>query len=349
MANPKARVTVAEVARQVELATSTVAHVLNGRGDELRIRAETQERVLATAREMGYRLNSSARAMRTGRFGSAALIQPSNGIFLPAGMMLGIIRELHKNNLHLSISEAPDAALSDAGFLPKVVRELSADGLLINMAGEMPLMFLNTVQSLDIPAVWINSKQSHDSVYPDDFHAAVELTRYLLDMGHQRVVYAAPRLDTNAYTHYSEADRRAGYEAAMKEAHCNAKCLAIGAMPDHALENLIDQRHENARRLLQEVRPTAVIAYEVEIALPIYHAARDLGWQVPQQLSIAMFHSDVERYSGVGFTTMCNIAWNWGSEAAHMLVERIENPQKPLPARPLPSWLDVGQTCTAPP
>ncbi len=89
MAANKARVTVAEIAKQLELGTSTVAHVLNGRGAELRIRPETQQRVLDTAREMGYRLNSSARAMRTGRFGSVALIQPSNAIFMPAGLLLG--------------------------------------------------------------------------------------------------------------------------------------------------------------------------------------------------------------------------------------------------------------------
>jgi DNA-binding LacI/PurR family transcriptional regulator len=349
MANPKARVTVAEIARQLELGTSTVAHVLNGRGDELRIRAETQERVLQMARELGYRLNSSARAMRTGRFGSVSLIQPSNAIFLPAGMMLGLIRELHEHDLHLTMSEAPDMALSDAGFLPKVVRELSVDGLLINMAGKMPPTFLNTLQSLGIPAIWINSKQAHDAVYPDDFQAAFDLTRHLLGMGHHHIVYAAPRLEASTLVHYSEADRRAGYEAAMEKAQQKTQCVAIGAMSHDPEIDRVDKRQETARHILEAVRPSAVIAYEVETALPLYHAARDLGWRVPQQLSIAMFHSDVERFSGVGFTTMCNMAWNWGSEAARMLIERIEHPQQPLPARPLPPWLDIGRTCAPPP
>jgi hypothetical protein len=57
------------------------------------------------------------------------------------GVIAGVIRELHKHDLHLTMSEAPDSALSDAGFLPKAVRELSADGILINMAGEMRAPF----------------------------------------------------------------------------------------------------------------------------------------------------------------------------------------------------------------
>jgi LacI family transcriptional regulator len=247
------------------------------------------------------------------------------------------------------VSEAPDIALSDTGFLPKVVRELSADGLLINLAGEMPPTFLKTVRSLDIPAVWINSKHEHDAVYPDDFYAARELTEHLLGMGHRHILYAAPSLKKSASAHYSELDRRAGYEAAMKAARQKAKSVAVGPMPHHSLLNAPDMRQENARNILEELRPTAVIAYEVETALPVYHAARDLGWHVPQQLSIATFHSDVERFSGVGFTTMCNMAWNSGSAAAQMLVERIENPQRPSPARAVLPWLEVGRTCAPPP
>jgi LacI family transcriptional regulator len=263
--------------------------------------------------------------------------------------LLGLIRELHKHDLHLTMSEAPDSALSDAGFLPKAVRELSADGILINMAGHMPSAFLETVQSLDIPAVWINSKQSHDAVYPDDFFAARELTQHLLGMGHRHIIYAAPRTRKSAYTHYSENDRRAGYEAAMRAARLKAKSVAIGSMPHHSLTNAPDARQENARKVLEELSPTAVIAYEIETALPVYHAARDLGWYVPQQLSIATFHSDQERFSGIGITTMCNMAWNWGGAAAQMLVERIKNPQQPVPARPLRPWLEVGRTCAPPP
>jgi LacI family transcriptional regulator len=349
MTKTKSRVTVAEIAKQLELGTSTVAHVLNGRGDELRIRAHTQERVLRAAQEMGYRLNSSARAMRTGRFGSVALIQPSNAIFMPAGMMLGIIRELHQHDLHLSISEAPDAVLSDAGFLPKVVRELAADGLLINMVGDIPPAFIGTLQAQGTPAVWINNKQPYDAVYPDDFFAARELTNHLLGMGHRRILYVAPGENTRPTSHYSSIDRRAGYEAAMKAARCEPLYAAIGSRPGSTEEGLNDKRQEKAREALATLQPSAAITYELEIALPVYHAARDLRWSVPQQFSVATFHSDVEWLSGVGFTTMCNLAWNWGSTAAQMLVERIANPQQALPSRALAPWLDTGQTCAPPP
>jgi DNA-binding LacI/PurR family transcriptional regulator len=109
--------------------------------------------------------------MRTGRFGSVALIQPPYSIYLTAGLVLGITRTLQQRDFHLCISEAPGSVQEAVESLPKVVRELSADGLLINMIADIPDSFIETVRSLNTPAIWMNSKQSSDCVHPDDFKA----------------------------------------------------------------------------------------------------------------------------------------------------------------------------------
>jgi hypothetical protein len=54
----------------------------------------------------------------------------------------------------------------------------------------------------------------------------------------------------------------------MKAARLKAKSVAIGSMPHHSLTNALDARQENARKVLEELSPTAVIAYEIETALP---------------------------------------------------------------------------------
>ena len=76
--------TIATIAAQMGLSRATVTHVLNGRGTEQRIRQETQQRVLEMAQELGYRPNTSARAVRAGRFGSVALIQSLKFFFISA-------------------------------------------------------------------------------------------------------------------------------------------------------------------------------------------------------------------------------------------------------------------------
>lgn len=59
------------VAEAAEVSTATVSQVLNGRTDTAS--AATRERILRVAEELGYRINRSARAMRTGRSGLALL------------------------------------------------------------------------------------------------------------------------------------------------------------------------------------------------------------------------------------------------------------------------------------
>ena len=61
----------ADVAREASVSGQTVSRVSNGRNN---VDAETRERVLAAMRKLGYRPNSAARALRTGRFHSIGVI-----------------------------------------------------------------------------------------------------------------------------------------------------------------------------------------------------------------------------------------------------------------------------------
>ena len=61
-----------DVARHAGVSGWTVSHVLNGRQD-IGIRDETRERVLASARQLRYQPNNVARALVTGRFTTIGL------------------------------------------------------------------------------------------------------------------------------------------------------------------------------------------------------------------------------------------------------------------------------------
>lgn len=64
MAEEKRSVQLGEIAKQLSLSRSTVSLVLNGRGDEMRISKETQEKIRRTAREMDYQPNLNAQRLR---------------------------------------------------------------------------------------------------------------------------------------------------------------------------------------------------------------------------------------------------------------------------------------------
>lgn len=64
------RATIADVARAAGVSIKTVSNVLNRTGS---MRPETRDRVQQTMRELGYRVNMSARAMKTGGIGLLGL------------------------------------------------------------------------------------------------------------------------------------------------------------------------------------------------------------------------------------------------------------------------------------
>ena len=85
-------VTIKEIARHTGLSIPTVGNVL-GRSAS-RYSESTRKRILQAAQDLGYKPNSSARAMRQGRFGCAALVlsrsKQQTHSHIPPGLLDGL-------------------------------------------------------------------------------------------------------------------------------------------------------------------------------------------------------------------------------------------------------------------
>jgi hypothetical protein len=73
VSNPKARVTIKQVAHACNLSAPTVSQILNGKGW---YREATKSAVIATAERLGYRPNGLAQAVQRGHLGLVALVLP---------------------------------------------------------------------------------------------------------------------------------------------------------------------------------------------------------------------------------------------------------------------------------
>lgn len=341
MAHP----TLATLAESLGLSPSTVTHVLNGRGDKLRIRPETQQRVREAAAELGYRANASARAIRAGRFGNVALVQSLWGQYLPPELLFGLTSALTDADLHLVLAQAPDHAIEDETYLPETLRALSADGILLNRHRGFSPAYLDQIQRLRIPAISLNVKQEFDAIHPDDLHGGTLATEFLLNLGHERIAFVDS--DEPYNTHYSKADRRLGYERAMAAAGRPAQLCWIPKVWHHGDGE--DERILAAwATLAAPSRPTAIVAYELAEAMAFVHAAHQLGINIPADLSIALFHNRLDDRCFLPMHTVCNEMERVGRGAVEMLLEKIERPDVPLPTRAVPPVLLEGKTCQPP-
>ncbi|HYG75210.1 MAG TPA: LacI family DNA-binding transcriptional regulator [Planctomycetota bacterium] len=127
-------VTIREIAERSGLSVPTVSQILNNKGH--RYRSETCKRVMKAVRELGYRPNSFARAIRMGRFNCVALLLSTekSKSFLPNELLRGVHDGVAERDYHMSLTALPDEKLTSQGFVPKILTQWSADGLLIKLS-----------------------------------------------------------------------------------------------------------------------------------------------------------------------------------------------------------------------
>ena len=91
----------ADVAKLAAVSLQTVSRVLH---DSPQVRRETRERVLAAIRRLGYRPNSVAQALVTGRSGILGVVSFDTTLYGPASTLLGIEEAAHDGGYGVSIA-----------------------------------------------------------------------------------------------------------------------------------------------------------------------------------------------------------------------------------------------------
>jgi LacI family transcriptional regulator, repressor for deo operon, udp, cdd, tsx, nupC, and nupG len=135
------------------------------------------------------------------------------------------------------------------------------------------------------------------SVFIDDVATARLATEYLLSLGHTRIAHLAGYA-TAPDDFAMRGDRVRGYSEAMRAAGHDELSRVVPSGFGY------DDAHRVALRLLSDDdRPSAVFAVADEVAFAVLDAARQLGLEVPRQLSVLGVddHADA---AGRGLSTM---------------------------------------------
>lgn len=341
--------TISEIAQQAGVSIGTVSRVLNGKNKENRPSAiKRAAKIRRIAADFGYKPNTAARAARSGRFGAFGLLACSDPLLesLNVSMIHGIQSGLGRGGERLLVSELPAQGFHNAETLPRVLTENSVDGLLISYVGELPESMSTTITESSVPHVWLNAKAANNCVYPDDFNAAREATRYLLSLGHQRLAFVSQHEhELSDFKHYSVYDRRDGFLAAMDEAGVNPTAVEVtgGFVFGHGAERM--------RQLLsQDDRPTALVCYEKHEAVAAWVAAASLGLNIPDDLSVIAFHPDkLRKQTGLPIRTMVVPFASIGHVAVEMIRGALRSDDLMLPARAIPYSMDDSRSCAPPP
>jgi DNA-binding LacI/PurR family transcriptional regulator len=300
------RVTSVDVARRAGVSQSTVSLVFSGKGRG-RVSEATEEKVRRCARELGYRPNVAAQALRLGSSRAVALIVPdiTNPFF--NRVLRGAQRAAQSAGYTVALVDTANDRRWEAQTF-EALRAGPVDGyLLFEVSAPAGLGPEDNVVLMEAEA------PRRPSVRFDAESGAAAAFSHLLGLGHRRIGHLAADFDTPTFILREVARRRVLAEAGLDPDTQPRVLTAIG----------IDDAREAAGPLLDE-RPTAVFCDDDLIAAGLYLAARERGLGIPAELSVVGFDDmDFARVLEPALTTVALDAERLGATGFELLEARM--------------------------
>jgi DNA-binding LacI/PurR family transcriptional regulator len=297
--------------------------------------------VLLAIEELDYAPHEGARRLSTGRSMTVGVVVPffSNPSYVER--LRGIDVGLADTGYDLVLYNAETPEQRD-GFYRSLTRRERVDGLLIlthHISDELVTRFAQ----LNIPVVLIDSRHPElPCVVIDDVLGGYLATRHLIELGHRRIGMISDFLES-PLDFSPVKDRFVGYVQALEEAD-------IPFRPEYHRQGKHGQEpaEQMARELLALPHPpTAVFAYSDTQAIGVVLAAREMGLQIPLDLSVIGF-DDIEAAKYLRLTTIRQPLCESGLEGSRLLLAALDASEAAEPVvRELPISLVVRDT-TAP-
>ena len=360
MARPSKAVpaaTLPEVAKAAGVSTATAARALGGYGS---VSAKTTEKVHRAAERLGYRTNSLARSMITGKTHTIGVVFPDiqNPFF--SQVFRGITEVARAQGYEaLLIDTDEDAHLESTGL--KTLAERRVEGVIVAPTDLTRPSAFGELVGLGIPIVLLDrglAGLQADTVVVDNVAAARDATSRLVALGHTRIAvvtgadhsllprltsHRAPDMKTGASS--TGIMRTWGYRQALRTAGIPFRrdlVSAEGYRPEQAAAATV-------RLMTSANPPTAVVAFDSLLALGVITGLRQVGLTCPNDVSLIGFDdAPWAPYVTPPLSVIRQPVFDLGAEATRLLLGRMSSGSQELVTRILPTTFIDRQSVSAP-
>ncbi|MBX3196250.1 MAG: LacI family DNA-binding transcriptional regulator [Microbacteriaceae bacterium] len=310
------RPSIKEIAARAGVAPSTVSNALND-VPEARVAEKTRYRIKQVADEMGYVPNSFARALRTNRSHTLALLSDLVATTPYAGELVRGAHEaaISRGFLLMIVTTGNDPDVQALGI--RALRQRQMDGVLYAAMSHRVVTLPDSLSSGPLVVVNARSTDSQqDCVFPDEFDGGYSATKVMLDAGHRRIGLVLTSEFIPA--RYGRLD---GYRAALAEA-------GVEFHPELVAEGPSDSEggFDAAIQLLsRHDRPTGLFCFNDRMAMGAFRAARRLGMAIPTDVSIVGF-DNLEIIAGAldpPLTTIALPYYEMGAWGVNRVIDKI--------------------------
>ncbi|MFT3874930.1 MAG: LacI family DNA-binding transcriptional regulator [Propioniciclava sp.] len=258
-----------DVARLAGVSTQTVSRVVNG---EPYVTEPKKDAVLAAMRELGYRPNAAARAMKRGDFKTIGVLYRTLRSVGNRKALEGIVDAAAAHGYSTVLIPTTTTRSS---YPPGALEQSSIDVAIVIVSSSLG-GDVEVPPYLPVPTVVLSSgaPERASSVSIDETSGAREVVAHLLGLGHRTVHHlAGPERSIPARA------RENAWREALIEAGCPVPEVVRG---DWSAES----GYEATRALLATQRPTALFAGNDQMALGAYRALFEAGLRIPEDVSV---------------------------------------------------------------
>ena len=315
------RVTLKDIAAACGLSRAAVSLVVQ---DSPRVSEPTKARVRKVMAEMGYVYDRGAANLRTRR-----------------SMIVGLIVTNVRNPYFAELTMAIEQGLQDAGYtvlqgfnydedarqdrLISAMIEHRTDGVILLPAADSSAGSLQMLKSPQgTPTVLIARRlRGFDADYTgvDNVRAGELLGEHIRSVGARSVTFVGGPARSTArddrYRGLSRALKRGGITLSPRSQHASPATASDGERITHELLQGANQ-------------PDVIVAYSDAVATGVLHALRDSGLKAGADVGVAGFDDVADAgYQSPPLTSVATFPSETGTQAARLLLARIDDPQRP--------------------
>jgi LacI family transcriptional regulator len=312
------RVTLKQIAAVAGVHPATVSRALSPERAAM-VADETRIIVQETAAELGYQPSIPARTLRHGRSHTVGIVVADLGNPYTGQVVRGIENALEGRGIMALIAETQD----DVDRMGRVLTHLfsrSVDAIISSAARKGTEAVLKKAHR-QVPVVLADrvlAGSGLSSVAPDDVLGGRLVAEHLLELGHRRVAQLTGPIGVSSFERRTD-----GFVAAMDEG--GGEIVDVG---DVAIQPVVDEGRRLIRLLLDDGDPpTAIFAQNDLMALGALDELRNLGFECPDDISIAGYDDlPLTGFVTPSLTTVRLPGYQLGRMAAEMAVSLTEDP-----------------------
>ncbi|MGI4865382.1 MAG: LacI family DNA-binding transcriptional regulator [Janthinobacterium lividum] len=315
---PQSRTSIADLARVLHLAPSTVSRALSGNAQ---ISASTRQRVRQIATELDYHPHPVAAALRKGRTTTLGVLVPHlSGSFF-TDIIDSITDAASQAGYHVLLCQSHEDEQQEKQQVEQLLQAQVA-GLLVSLASSThEFSHFETLRAAQVPVVFFDRAPNKaaglggGSIVVDDYAGAYAAVAHLAAQGRQRIAHFAGPLHLGIYQ-----QRYQGYRAALR-AHglpYQDEWLHVSDLQQ------ADGAHGLTQLLQLSAPPDAVFAASDSAAVGAMQVAKEHGLRIPQDLAFVGFsNAEFSGLTAPPLTTVDQCSHVMGRAAVQLLLQLL--------------------------